>query len=342
MFVFQDITGVKRAELREPALSRDVLRAVTALEACEPALEAAGESPAARRILALLKVLKEALTAHETLVAAERGELVWRKSTFKVQDFLGHVEAIFDGHPAKEGRELRIVPAPAGARVRTGRELLLRAVTEMVTGALETAGPGALVRLRYDCRDGRPGFTVETSGAASASIYPSHRSYAARLYGERHLGGTVSVPSEERADAQSSIYLAKEDLAGEHAAPAAAGKRVLLVEDEEGVARLATIFLNRLGLQVTICRDGLEADAAFRQAPAEFDLVITDAHMPRLSGMDLARRLRGMGAETPLYLCTGFGDTVSDEDTEGCAFEAVIPKPFTRDSLAKSLHRVLQ
>ena len=63
--------------------------------------------------------------------------------------------------------------------------------------------------------------------------------------------------------------------------------RVLVVEDEESFVDALTIGLQREGFDVTAARDGLDALNAFR--PGEFDVVLLDLMLPRLSGLDVLR-----------------------------------------------------
>ena len=119
--------------------------------------------------------------------------------------------------------------------------------------------------------------------------------YSMKLYGERYLGGTVSYSSDLASGTRFCFFLPADRARStipDAAAPVAArpeastrsAERVLLVEDDEPVSRLASLFLSRLGYEVTACGDGVEAEKVFRASPAGFDLVLTDANMPNMSG----------------------------------------------------------
>ncbi|MBI1187805.1 MAG: response regulator [Alphaproteobacteria bacterium] len=97
----------------------------------------------------------------------------------------------------------------------------------------------------------------------------------------------------------------------EHA-PELSGMRVLLAEDNPVNALIARTILTRAGAVVDAVNDGHEAVEAARAAP--YDLVILDLRMPRVDGLEAARRLKadgGASAGAPLVALTadaGEGD----------------------------------
>ena len=68
-------------------------------------------------------------------------------------------------------------------------------------------------------------------------------------------------------------------------------ERILIVDDEPAVMKMATRLLARLGYKVTGQTDSVSALEVFRSNPNEFDLIITDHAMPKLTGLDFAREV---------------------------------------------------
>jgi signal transduction histidine kinase len=101
-------------------------------------------------------------------------------------------------------------------------------------------------------------------------------------------------------------------------------RRVLLVEDDEGLVRLITRRLTRQGYQVDASRD---AGAAIQSASeAVYDLLVLDYQLPDMNGQDLIRELGSQGIKTDFVVITGHGD-------ERIAVE--IMKQGARDYLVK-------
>lgn len=79
--------------------------------------------------------------------------------------------------------------------------------------------------------------------------------------------------------------------------------RVLVVDDEQLVARVLTRVLESAGYEVHTCFDGASALNCIRDA--SFDVVLSDVSMPGLDGVDLLRAVRGTDLDLPVVLITG-------------------------------------
>jgi PAS domain S-box-containing protein len=117
--------------------------------------------------------------------------------------------------------------------------------------------------------------------------------------------------------------------------------RVLLVDDEEMVRGFMRELLEGWGLEVAVARDGTEAREAFARAPADYDLVITDQTMPRLTGMELAREILAQRPSLPVVLYSGYADAITDAQVQAAGLRALIRKPVEPTALRALLEGLL-
>jgi CheY-like chemotaxis protein len=116
-------------------------------------------------------------------------------------------------------------------------------------------------------------------------------------------------------------------------------RRILFVDDEAAIARLAQVMLKSLGHTVTTFGKPTEGLAAFQANPAGFDLVITDLTMPGMTGVDLAHGIRQVRADIPIILSSGFADEVPEETLKVLGIVEVLPKPFQMQALGTAVAR---
>src|SRR5262245_32776981 len=122
---------------------------------------------------------------------------------------------------------------------------------------------------------------------------------------------------------------------------AALSGRILLVDDEQMVARFMCELLEGWGLEVTALNSATEARQAFTRAPRDFDLLLTDYTMPRMTGMDLARTLRAIRPELPVILYSGYTDAIPEAGLGDPVVE-LVQKPINPGALLAALRKHLQ
>jgi len=113
---------------------------------------------------------------------------------------------------------------------------------------------------------------------------------------------------------------------------------ILLVDDDESVRELGARILERRGFRVILASDGVQALALSSDEP-DVHLLVTDVVMPKLGGVELARKLRELRPQTRVLFMTGLApDRWDDHHVEG----PVLRKPFVLEDLAERVRAALQ
>jgi PAS domain S-box-containing protein len=156
------------------------------------------------------------------------------------------------------------------------------------------------------------------------------------------VGGAIDVATELGAGSTFTVYLPRSGDAPAQAAnakrplPRGDGQRVLVVDDEEPLVRLASETLERLGYAPVSFTSSTAALAAFRANPQRFDAVLTDERMPGLSGSALIREVRGIRDAIPVVLMSGY---LGMDNVDA---NVVVKKPLSARDLATSMARALE
>ena len=116
---------------------------------------------------------------------------------------------------------------------------------------------------------------------------------------------------------------------------ARATKTVLIVDDEPAIVRMLKdalgVFRHEHGYKVDTAGDGADALVALERE--QFDLVLLDMYMPRMSGLELLERMRQLKMQTPVLMLTGNDDARTAADALASGIFAYIPKPFELQQL---------
>lgn len=159
-------------------------------------------------------------------------------------------------------------------------------------------------------------------------------------------GGTVLVESQPGLGTTVSVYLpalppravsvprAEEPLPHGH-------ECILFVDDEGALARFGGEMLESLGYYPVVRMNAMEAWQAFKVAPQQFHLLITDQTMPGMSGEMLARECQRLRPDLPVILCTGSDQTLSAEEGRAHGVTEYVLKPLLLHDLAHTIRRIL-
>jgi two-component system alkaline phosphatase synthesis response regulator PhoP len=118
-------------------------------------------------------------------------------------------------------------------------------------------------------------------------------------------------------------------------------RTILVADDESHILHVVSLKLRNAGFRVLTAHDGQEAlELAQQEKP---NLIITDYHMPQLSGLELCQRLKQDEATSkiPAIMLTARGYHLEPSDTEQSGILRMLSKPFSPRHLLDTVNEVL-
>lgn len=267
---------------------------------------------------------------------------VWRESALAIG-----VDLVF----VDENPEMAFEVIADGARIEA-------ALITLVAGALQATPPGGRVRVRLAglARGGRMGVLLEVADTGPAmSFLDRTRAFEAFAETERGraagdsgaglarcaadlalMGGETGV--EAAGDGWGAIFWFAFNAPIHHATrPSGSGMvrrlRVLAAEDNAANRRVLAALIGHLPVDLVFAEDGAQAVAAWRAEP--FDLVLMDANMPVMSGVEAVRTIRQdrCARHVPVWMLTA---NVSDDDVaayHAAGADGILRKPIDSTAL---------
>jgi two-component system cell cycle sensor histidine kinase/response regulator CckA len=136
---------------------------------------------------------------------------------------------------------------------------------------------------------------------------------------------------------ESSLHLAFSN----DAVTAGPAKRILVVDDEEGIRTLVRKVLERQGFQVSEAESGAAALGLLEREGAAYDLLISDMMMPGMDGRTLAGRVSQLRPGIRILFISGYTDDAEVQSGRLPAGTAFLPKPFQHSALVDAVNRLL-
>jgi PAS domain S-box-containing protein len=118
-------------------------------------------------------------------------------------------------------------------------------------------------------------------------------------------------------------------------------ERILFIDDEESLVKMGHQRLERLGYKVEATISPIEALELFRSQPDQFDLVITDLTMPKMTGDKLVKEILNIRSDIPIILCTGFSEKIDEKKAKAIGAADYIEKPLDKRDFALIVRKVL-
>lgn len=116
--------------------------------------------------------------------------------------------------------------------------------------------------------------------------------------------------------------------------------KVLVVDDEQDIRNLLNIYLKKLGCEVLMAADGLEA-VETAKADNTIDLIVMDIMMPKLSGTEACEKIREFSTVPVLFLTAK-----TKEPDQNAAYNVggddFLPKPFTQSEFNRKVNALVR
>ena len=122
-------------------------------------------------------------------------------------------------------------------------------------------------------------------------------------------------------------------------------KRILIADDEAALLSTMAFTLKRKGYETYTF---IEGSSAYEEILKSFqnnklyDLIITDIQMPGISGMELIRKIREAGIETPVLAISGFGNKNMAVDLMRSGCNNFLDKPFHMNEFLDRISKLLK
>jgi len=113
---------------------------------------------------------------------------------------------------------------------------------------------------------------------------------------------------------------------------------IIVCEDDQLVRKIVSSVLELGGHRVENACDGQEAFEKIQANPGAFDLLVADNLMPRLSGLELVEKLRGLHFTLKTVMVTGFATNLDVAEQERLQISGSIKKPFKPKELLECVN----
>ena len=164
------------------------------------------------------------------------------------------------------------------------------------------------------------------------------------------MGGTIKLESKEgigtkvvfRIPLEVNLEEQSEKTEIDYSKVMFHGIRVLLVEDNELNAEIATFLLERHGMEVTWVQNGKRAVDEMAEKPDAYDMIFMDIMMPIMDGLKATKAIRRMGSTIPILAMTANAFTDDKQKSLEAGMNAHLTKPLQEKAIVKAIAKYVK
>jgi len=118
-------------------------------------------------------------------------------------------------------------------------------------------------------------------------------------------------------------------------------KQVVIVEDDKDIAELVSLHLEDFQCETRHFANGLEA-FTYLSAGDKADLIVLDVNLPGMNGLEICRKLRGLGSHVPILMLTARSEEIDKVLGLETGADDYLTKPFSVRELAARVKALLR
>ena len=118
-------------------------------------------------------------------------------------------------------------------------------------------------------------------------------------------------------------------------------KKILFVDDDQGILIVGNMLLKSLGHEVSLARSGEEAIDIIRNSKSEIDCIFLDLMMPGIGGYDVLTFMRDSYITIPVVVQTGLINNKDIEKAKGLCAVDYICKPYSKEDIRAAIAKMV-
>ena len=119
-------------------------------------------------------------------------------------------------------------------------------------------------------------------------------------------------------------------------------KKILFVDDDQGILIVGNMLLKSLGHEVSLARSGEEAIDIIRNSKSEIDCIFLDLMMPGIGGYDVLTFMRDSHIMIPVVVQTGLINHKDIEKAKGLGAVDYICKPYSKEDVRGAITKMVE